>query len=73
MSQTLTERFMEAEQLLFVGPLDAEPRFTGFPCDCCDDPDSGNRYDLRGYCPRNKQHYNYVVCERCYQRLMLGE
>jgi len=41
-----------------------EPWFSWTPCDCCGDPQGGNRHHASGWNNRSDTHW-FVICETC--------
>lgn len=44
---------------------DKDPYFSWTPCDCCQSPLGGDRYDANGYNLETKEILEFTVCTDC--------
>jgi hypothetical protein len=48
-----------------AGEFPTEPHFSRRPCECCERPEGGDRYDANGYNPMAEAVQEYQVCPDC--------
>lgn len=65
--------FFQAEGITNLSPVQDEPFFSTYMCECCLRPLAGDRYKASGFNPTTEEITTYEVCTDCIYYVSYGQ